>query len=610
MIGLRGIARFGLVCSSIVLAIACPEVRAQGTYTAASDAESDVNAVINGPTHTAVNGDVIQIPCSGTQSVVWSSQLVVTASITITALGGTPNSGSSAFGSGTNCLTIRDDYTGSGPLFDLTPTYASSNNVTTVQNMNIDPFSSSTQLYGPFYIIGTATASGFPQARLDNIVFGNAVQWTESGNGNFASWMIVQDDVIGVADHCTLPSGSAVDFMTGNFSSWLGVGQYGDESWAVADSMGGANNWFNENNVAYITEVFNDCETSDTFADKGGCRVVNRYNHVFCIDCFQLTGVHGLDTSGRPRSGRHTETYGNTLSCTTGTCQALTGFRGGTGISFSNTATGNTFNSVFNFNVYRNVYNSSPWGYCGGLNAQDPWDTNDNTVYYSGTITTASSLVMTDPSKSWTINELMPTGAPYTVYDTTRGFMAEIASNTGDTITVTAPIPESTWTGFANGDSYEIIRATVCADQGGRGQGNYISGATPPSGALNEAIDPVYEWGDSVPHFKYVTTQSARIIANRDYYTDSGAGQQATSSFPFNGTSGVGWGTVANRPATCTVRVGYFATDTNTLYECLTTNTWTSSYTPYRYPHPLTTGSISGNGVGPNPPTDLTATVQ
>ncbi|MGC1546609.1 MAG: hypothetical protein WA772_19945, partial [Candidatus Acidiferrales bacterium] len=136
MIGLRGIARFGLVCSSIVLAIACPEVRAQGTYTAASDAESDVNAVINGPTHTAVNGDVIQIPCSGTQSVVWSSQLVVTASITITALGGTPNSGSSAFGSGTNCLTIRDDYTGSGPLFDLTPTYASSNNVTTVQNMN------------------------------------------------------------------------------------------------------------------------------------------------------------------------------------------------------------------------------------------------------------------------------------------------------------------------------------------------------------------------------------------------------------------------------------------------------------------------------------------
>ena len=58
MIGLRGIARFGLVCSSIVLAIACPEVRAQGTYTAASDAESDVNAVINGPTHTAVNGDV------------------------------------------------------------------------------------------------------------------------------------------------------------------------------------------------------------------------------------------------------------------------------------------------------------------------------------------------------------------------------------------------------------------------------------------------------------------------------------------------------------------------------------------------------------------------
>jgi hypothetical protein len=60
--------------------------RAQGTYTAASANYSDVNAVINGSTHTAINGDIIQIPCSGRQSVTWTSQLVVTASIKLAEL--------------------------------------------------------------------------------------------------------------------------------------------------------------------------------------------------------------------------------------------------------------------------------------------------------------------------------------------------------------------------------------------------------------------------------------------------------------------------------------------------------------------------------------------
>lgn len=98
------------------------------------------------------------------------------------------------------------------------------------------------------------------------------------------------------------------------------------------------------------------------------------------------------------------------------------------------------------------------------------------------------------------------------------------------------------------------------------------------------------------------------IQADRDYYI--GTGVQVSSSSPFDGSSGVGWGTLSNRPETCTTGVSYWATDQGSwntttenaygvqqngtdgvLYKCTSTNTWTSYYTPYTYPHPLRTSS-------------------
>ena len=78
----------------------------------------------------------------------------------------------------------------------------------------------------------------------------------------------------------------------------------------------------------------------------------------------------------------------------------------------------------------------------------------------------------------------------------------------------------------------------------------------------------------------------------------------------FDATSGVGMGTLAARPSSCTTGVGYWATNqsttdltgmtgvnpitpiSGTLYKCIATNTWTPYYTPLVYPHPLTTGII------------------
>lgn len=95
---------------------------------------------------------------------------------------------------------------------------------------------------------------------------------------------------------------------------------------------------------------------------------------------------------------------------------------------------------------------------------------------------------------------------------------------------------------------------------------------------------------------------SAHLQSQREYFDEVGNTAQTSPTSPFNGTTGTGWGTLANRPTTCTTNttenafghgtsgVGYYATDIGaqgTWYKCTATNTWTSFYTPYTYPHPL-----------------------
>jgi hypothetical protein len=114
-------------------------------------------------------------------------------------------------------------------------------------------------------------------------------------------------------------------------------------------------------------------------------------------------------------------------------------------------------------------------------------------------------------------------------------------------------------------------------------------------------------------------TTNSRVMChvrkNRDYYEAVSASIQSSASSPFDGTTGMGFGTLANRPTTCTTGaaadsgnggVGYWCTDCGNwnksssnnegvqkngedgvLYMCSATNTWTEQYTPYEYPHPL-----------------------
>ena len=332
--------------------------------------------------------------------------------------------------------------------------------------------------------------------------------------------------------------------------------------------------------------------------------MVDRYNTMTAqgASAFGIFENHGTETGGRFRGGREAEVYNNTLNCTISCSSADGGLRSGTGMFYGNVInfTGGAFASGWlGLSLYRVVYAATPWGACGGSGS---WDQNDGTVYYSGTITTGGSgvLTFTDGSKSWTLNQLIPAGDPYSVYDTTQGFWAEIASNTGTTVTIQSPISESGWTGFNNGDSYQILRASHCIDQPGHGQGNYISGATPtPTGWVSQALDPIYQWNDSTTGGNVnapVNSNTGKVIANRDYYPMA-SGIQTNARTPFNGTSGTGWGTLANRPTTCTTGVGYGEYSGSSfvqLDKCTATNTWTNAaYTAYTYPHPLTAGVVA-----------------
>lgn len=106
-------------------------------------------------------------------------------------------------------------------------------------------------------------------------------------------------------------------------------------------------------------------------------------------------------------------------------------------------------------------------------------------------------------------------------------------------------------------------------------------------GTSSKGSDPIYAWNNtlngkplyftSVSPFSGCSNPSAttHVKLGRDY---------------FNAMSGI----ISSRPTNCAPPDSYYATDTNQLFNCISTNTWKlkKTYAPLRYPQPLADTSV------------------
>ncbi len=521
-----------------LLALLLFAVKAHATnFNASSCSVSDITAAFNSAV-AAGSGNTVVVPSC---SIAWTTPLSLSTNVCVSIIGQSTVASTDGFG---NPLTFND----STEIIDNV-NHASTSDFMALFNFTGNSGSNSTvcgRVSGLTFYVGTGGTSNngdvlvtgtSQQVRVDHNHFYLLQQLELSRDGQLA----------GVGDHNLFDMADLGerDLGTGWNASSPGSGDVqGDGSWADSTCLGCSNEFYWENNTYRNTATAQPTPANDCL---DGGRFVVRFNTFLQGAAVQ---THPTGHAGDSRGCRQWEIYQNQFSWGSYTTNAEYNMffaSSGTGVMWGNNVSQySNFLTLHSMRRNNNTYPESPppneWGFCGtSFNGTgSAWDLNSNTS--SG----YRCLDQVGAGKSDLLGGLFPTKCDLTTGCTTYN---------------------GTWP--------------------------------------NQAFEPVYEWMDAwtgAPGFPgsfLVIQDTPSYTNNLDVYLWCNSASPSGCS-TFNGTQGVGSGSLAARPSTCTTGVGYWATDQGSwntsggasglFYKCTSTNTWTQTYTPYTYPHPLAGG--------------------
>jgi len=586
---------FGLLCAGSLHA----QCTGGGTITlAASPSESTIAACLSS---VNVDGTVIVIPAGST---TFSTQMTATLhkSMTIQCAGNTTGSDSLGNPTGYNDQTYFIQGFGGGAGILPTPTAGKSIRVT---GCTLEGDGTSVDSSGFFNLSGSMQStpcSGSSGAcmRFDH----NHMTGFKTQNVIvlFGGW------IYGVVDHNLFDTGTngAGSVANGVRVSMPNYGGYqnANGSWYIASNWGGWDKIYFENNT-FNYAFANDC----TF----GGRQVFRYN------TFNYALIQTHET-GDPLGCRETEVYKNKFtggSPSTNNVELYA--RMGTGLSWGNTLSG--VGTAIEFHDDRSECNTQSHpqtpppgglGYPGNTCWAGTVNTSGTSVTFSSGVNFAGPGTGSGIPQSTT--PIVINGVQYAISAYNSSTSLTLSTSAGTQTGVNYYIPSNWDFAPASSSGYPVY------GQFGYGSGDLLQGTTFgknlcntqfPVGSTDCAnglytgrwphldLEPTYEWLNSytgLSHIYNVGTGSNAALWTecQDYYTYSASFTGACST-----GNGIGSGLLSARPSTCTPLTAYWATDTNTLYQCATTNTWSTYYTPAAYPHPLVSSSAATPTLNP-----------
>jgi hypothetical protein len=441
-------------------------------------------------------------------------------------------------GVGTDDQTIIvDDYENSNPLLSITTSATGAFRICGLSFRGGDIASVENSKFNGLVQV----AGNTKQLRVDHINCSLRTYALDQANQKHPSGRCfnVVGWIYGVMDHNSfeLPDNTGQAIMFANGLAYDDLPE-GDGAWAAATELGSPKFVFVEDST--FSSQQNTGTAQDCYA---GGRFVWRYN---TMNAASLQ-THPTGGAGRGRGCRAWEIYGN------------------------------TFNSV-------------------GLSAPlfNVWFLSSGTgVIWGNTVPSPSEF-----KHFVTLHSMRRNNATYTQSPTPNGWGWCGSSHSGN---------GSEWDGNTS-----TTTGYPCLDQPGRGRGDLLAGAFPDAmnattGTIawpNQAWEPFYLWLNPftpMPGWggSFEGSNTVDVAENRDYFDDEGPDTDCAAGGSIC-KSGVGSGSLAQRPANCTPGTAWWAPqqggDWNTangaandgaLYRCTSTNTWELFYVPYQYPHPL-----------------------